>query len=64
MGVHVNYSLLGRLFNYGNVFIDTVGRWDIDTSGIKCPEKLRAYLESLINSQAARGFAPTHIIAN
>lgn len=64
MGVRINYSLLGRIFNYGDVFIDTVGRWDIDTSGIKRPEELRAFLESLIDSQAASGFSPTHIIAN
>ena len=64
MGVRINYSLLGRLFNYGDIFIDTVGRWDIDTSGIKRPDKLRDYLETLINRQASSGFAPTHIIAN
>ena len=64
MGVRVSYSLLGRLFNYGDVFIDTVGRWDIDTKSIKRPDELRAFLETLINKQAASGFAPTHIIAN
>ncbi len=43
--VVVDRSLGGLIFNYGDVYIDTIGKWDIDTTYIKKPKKLKAYLE-------------------
>jgi len=46
--VSVDQSVWGRIFNYGNVKIDVVGRWDVDTDGIARPNGLKRYLESKI----------------
>ncbi len=43
--VNVYQSFFGRIFNYGNVKVDAVGRWDINFNGIKNPKGLKAYLE-------------------
>ena len=45
LGVSVNQSLFGRIFDYGDVKIDIVGKWDIDTQGISNPKELQRYLE-------------------
>lgn len=50
-------SLWGRIFNYGDVFVDVVGRWDINLRGICNPEGLKAYLSD--KTIDGRGFAPT-----
>ena len=47
-GVSVEKGLKGRIFNFGNVVIDAVGKWDIDTVGIKNPEGLEDYLNTKI----------------
>lgn len=53
----VNQTLWGRLFNYGNVSVDCVGKWDIDTRYIKNPNELDAYLQTkIIQSPAANQF--------
>ena len=44
----IKQSLHGRIFNYGHVFVDCVGRWDVDTTYIKNPKKLDAYLQTKI----------------
>ena len=47
MGVNetsVNQTLMGRIFKYGNVSVDCVGKWDIDTNYIKNPHELEEYL--------------------
>lgn len=44
----VEQSLFGHLFNYGNVVVDCVGKWDIDTNGIKNPSGLENYLQTKI----------------
>lgn len=46
IGVSVNYSLFGRIFHYGDVYVDAVGKWGVNTNGIKQPEKLKKYLYS------------------
>ena len=46
--VDVSQSLSGRLFNYGNLDIDFVGRNDINTKYIKDPIGLKNYLETKI----------------
>lgn len=48
MGVYsvgISQSLFGRIFDYGDVTVDAVGKWDISTCGIKNPCGLKAYLE-------------------
>ena len=48
-GVEVEQSLWGKLFGYGSVIVDCVGKWDVSfTTYIKEPEKLEAYLQSRI----------------
>lgn len=46
--VSVEQSVWGRIFNYGNVKVDVVGRWDINTYGISHPNELKKYLENYI----------------
>lgn len=46
--VSVEQSVWGRIFNYGNVKVDVVGRWDINTYGISNPNGLKKYLENHI----------------
>ncbi len=46
----VTRSLFGRIFNYGDVLVDCVGKWDIDTTGIKNPVELERYLQTKIVS--------------
>jgi len=46
--VNTYQSLWGRLFNYGNVRIDFVGKNDINTDYIKDPEKLVSFLSTKI----------------
>lgn len=51
MGVtstNVNQSLFGHMFHYGDVVVDCVGKWDVDTSYIKNPDELEAYLQTKI----------------
>ena len=57
--VSVSQSLMGRVFNYGNIQVDCPGRWDIDTAGIKDPSALKKYLENYITSNGM-----TNIIHN
>ena len=44
----VAQTLFGRMFNYGDVVVDCVGKWDVDTFGIKNPGALEAYLQTKI----------------
>ena len=46
--VTLNQSLWGRIFKYGDLTIDFVGRVDLNTKCIKNPEKLIDYLETKI----------------
>lgn len=43
--VSVNQSLFGRIFNYGDVKVDVVGKWDVDLKGVSKPHELKKYLE-------------------
>ena len=49
VGVRINRSMAGNIFNYGDVIVDMVGRWDIDTTAIKDPLSLKNYLEAIMN---------------
>ncbi len=44
--VDVNQSLVGRIFNYGDVNIDFVGKTDIETNYIQKPHELETFLEA------------------
>ena len=46
LGVSISQSVMGRMFNYGDVHIDIPGKWDISTDGIKNPRDLQNYLET------------------
>ena len=48
LSVTIKQTLWGRIFNYGNIEIDVVGKWDIDMKGIKNPKKAKAYLERFV----------------
>ena len=48
VGVSISQSIRGRIFKYGDIFIDVVGRWDINTKNIANPNGLKDYLEPLI----------------
>ena len=57
LSVDVYQSFWGRIFNYGNVNVDVVGEWDINTRGIKDPQKLKQYLERYIaNARTMRQY--------
>lgn len=43
--VNIEQSFFGRMFNYGDVKVDAVGKWDVDCSAVKNPKGLKAYLE-------------------
>ena len=47
--VSLEQSVMGRIFNYGNVKIDLVGHWDVDTDGIKNPKALKEYLNQFVS---------------
>ena len=56
--VSVEQSLWGRLFGYGDVVVDCVGKWDVsNTTYIKNPEALEEYLQTRI-VQATAGNGP------
>ena len=50
LSVSTEQSLIGRLFNYGDVRVDVPGKWDVDTSGVSNPQALAEYLETRIVS--------------
>lgn len=53
VGVEIEQSVSGRLWNYGYVYIDKVGiGWDIDSHYIKNPEAFKNFLETLIDDKA------------
>ena len=37
VGVRINQTMGGQIFNYGDVIVDMVGRWDVETQAIKEP---------------------------
>lgn len=46
----VSQNMFGHIFNYGDVTVDCVGKWDVDTTYIKNPGELDAYLQTKIIS--------------
>ena len=51
--VTINQTLWGKIFGYGDLNIDCVGKWDVDTTCIKNPQELENYLQSRIVRAAA-----------
>ena len=46
LSCNVYRSFWGRVFNYGNIQVDAIGKWDVDLVGIKRPLHVRRYLEN------------------
>ncbi len=51
VGVSAHQSFWGGIFNYGDVRVDVVGKWDIGTVGIINPKGLKEYLEQYLVKQ-------------
>jgi uncharacterized membrane protein YdbT with pleckstrin-like domain len=49
--VSMEQSIFGRIFNFGNVRVNCVGPWDVDTEKVIDPKGLKSYLESKISTQ-------------
>ena len=50
----------GRIFKFGDVKIDTIGKWDIDLIGYKYPNRIRKRLEPyFISAQEVRAMRQT-----
>ena len=45
LSVTVKQTFWGRICNYGTIYIDVVGKWDIQMRGIKRPWQAKEYLE-------------------
>lgn len=58
--VSTKQTLFGRIFNYGDINVDAVGRWDIKSTKIKNPEALAQFLETKIVSKGSM----TKIVTN
>jgi uncharacterized membrane protein YdbT with pleckstrin-like domain len=60
LSVTVKQTFWGRIFNYGTIQIDVIGKWDIDMSGVKNPRKAKEYIEKFI----ANGIAMRPVLVN
>ena len=62
MSCHVYRSFWGRVFNFGNIQVDVIGKWDVDLTGIKRPLFIRKYLENhFISAKEIRAMRQTVI---
>ena len=52
ISVSIDQSVHGRMFNYGDIFVDVIGKWDINTTGIADPKNLKTYLDSRMENTA------------
>ena len=60
MSCHVYRSFWGRVFNYGDIKVDAIGKWDVDLIGIKRPLFVRKYLENhFISAKEIRAMRQT-----
>ncbi len=60
LSCHVNRPFWGRVFNYGDIKIDAIGKWDVDLTGIKRPLLIRKYLENhFISAKEIRAMRQT-----
>jgi len=55
LSVTVKQTFWGRIFNYGTIYVDVVGKWDFNLRGVKNPMGAKEYLEKLaLNGRSAR----------
>ena len=60
LSCHVYRSFWGRVFNYGDIKVDAIGKWDVDLIGIKRPLFVRKYLENhFISAKEIRAMRQT-----
>lgn len=60
LSCHVHRSFWGRIFNFGNIQIDVIGKWDVDLTFIKRPLYVRKYLENhFISAKEIRAMRQT-----
>jgi hypothetical protein len=60
LSCNVYRSFWGRVFNYGNIQVDVIGKWDIDLTNIKRPLFVRKYLENhFISAKEIRAMRQT-----
>ena len=50
LSTDLKQSFWGTIWDYGTVIVDAVGKWDVETTHIKYPEKLEAYLQTRVVS--------------
>ena len=50
LSVTMKQTFWGRIFNYGTLEVDVIGKWDLSMKGIKNPKKAKAYLEQIAAS--------------
>lgn len=48
MSVSIKQSIWGRICNYGDVFVDVVGKWDVDLKYVSKPKRISDYLNTII----------------
>ncbi|MBO5931474.1 MAG: PH domain-containing protein [Clostridia bacterium] len=57
LSVTVKQTFWGRIFNYGNIHVDMVGKWDINMRGVKNPMEVKAFLENFVaNGRTVKPF--------
>ena len=62
MSCHVHRTFNGRIWNYGNVTIDAIGKWDVDLTNVKRPLYIKKYLENhFISAKEIRAMRQTVI---
>ena len=62
MACNVHRPWLGRIFNYGNISIDAIGKWDVDLTNIKRPQYIKKYLDKhFISAKEIRAMRQTVI---
>lgn len=47
LSVSVHQTFWGRIFNYGDIYVDVIGKWDVNMKGIKKPKKAKMFLETI-----------------
>ena len=60
LSCHVYRSFWGRVFNFGDISVDAIGKWDVDLTAIKRPLLIRRYLENhFISAKEIRAMRQT-----
>lgn len=47
LSVSIHQTFWGRIFNYGDIHVDVIGKWDVNMNGIKKPKKAKKFLETI-----------------